>query len=434
MVIGIALYGWDQKQGAVLESVYPRTFQLAESAMNKVYMTHAYSKDFQSDELIELSYEDKFILSYCDKRHVKDAGYEIITLVIHEKEKISSYKLKKQLLDFAREVIHAPKNERNNIFLKKVEEFFEKPSSKKILLLGRASTGKTTIKKIIFEGINPKDLLYNSLEPTRGITPSVYSWLDLNLGLFDSSGQELQFILINDNEQKLAFENSDAIIYIFDYQIWISNSREIIAEIKNIADTIKKNSYSSKFFLFLHKIDLINEETRESEILKLEKSIKEKIDSPIFFTSIYPNLIYSLYNAFYKILSGFSDETIKLKRILDEKIKEIAKIMCFITDQNNSIMVQTMSNDFDTKLINHSHNLIAQINQTFEDMSKPRINHLIISSTDNLNIIMNNLNLMKFGIKNLIGISETLSANKLIWLMGQIRTSLNRYLYFNKTD
>ena len=93
-----------------------------------------------------------------------------------------------------------------------------------------------------------------------------------------------------------------------------------------------------------------------------------------------------------------------------------------------------MSNDFDTKLINHSHNLIAQINQTFEDMSKPRINHLIISSTDNLNIIMNNLNLMKFGIKNLIGISETLSANKLIWLMGQIRTSLNRYLYFNKTD
>jgi Trk K+ transport system NAD-binding subunit len=145
-------------------------------------------------------------------------------------------------------------------------------------------------------------------------------------------------------------------------------------------------------------------------------------------------LIYSLYNAFYEILSSYSEETKILKNILDNRIKEISKIMCFITDQNNSIIVQTMSSDFNTLLINYSHKLIAQLNQTFEDMSVNQIDHLIISSGNNLNIILNNLNLQKFNIKNLIAISETLTANKLIWQMGQIRSELNRYLYFKKID
>jgi len=434
MVIGIVLFSWDIKEGAVLEEKYPKTFNIPKSAINKVYMTHAYSEDFQSDELIEITYEDKLILSYCDKRRVPDVGYEIITLVIHEKEKINSYKLKKQLLDFAREVIQTPKSERNNVFLEKVEKFSEKPSARKILLLGRASTGKTTIKKIIFEGIDPKDLLYNPLEPTRGITPSVYSWLDLNLGLFDSSGQELQFLLKNDDEQKFAFENTDAIIYLFDYPKWLSHSQEIIDEIKYIMDTIEKNSYSSNLILFLHKIDLINEEMRESEILKLEKSIKDKLDLPIYFTSIYPNLIYSLYNSFYEILSNFSEETVKLKQILDRKIEDHTKIMCYITDENNTIIIQTMSIDFNTSFINHSHKLIAHLTQTFEDMTEHQIGHVIISSQNNINIIMKNLNLKRFNIKNLVCISETLSANKLILLIGKIRPLLYRYLYFNTID
>ena len=76
--------------------------------------------------------------------------------------------------------------------------------------------------------------------------------------------------------------------------------------------------------------------------------------------------------------------------------------MCFITDQYDSIIVQTMSNDFNTDLINQSHVLIAQLNQTFEDMTENQIERVIISSTNNLNIIIENLNLKKFDIKNLI--------------------------------
>lgn len=434
MVIGLALFSWDQKIGSVLDAKYPETLELSESLTNKIYMTHSYSQQIEKEELIEINYEDQIILSYCDKSRVATVGYEILVLIVHEKEKINSYNLKRQLLEFANKVFSSPKIERNNVFLDNVGIFFKKPLAKKILLLGRAGTGKTSIKKIIFEGQDPKDLLYNPLEPTRGILPSVYSWLDLNLGLFDSSGQELQYLLNEETEQRFAFDSADAIIYLFDFQIWSAKHQEIIDEIQKILNIIEEKSYKSKLIVFLHKIDLIENDSKEKEINKIKNIVQNQLNLQIYCTSIQPSLIYSLYNAFCEILSGFSEETIVLKNILDNDIKDFSKIMCYITDQNNSIVVQTMSNDFNTNLINHSHKLIAQLNQSFEDMSENQIDHVIISSSNKLNIIMNNLNLKRFNIKDLICLSETLGANKLIWLVGQIRTELNRYLYFNKKN
>ena len=434
MVTGLGLFGWDDRLGSVLEVKYPETLEIPKSLQYKIYLTHSYSQDFNTDELIEINYEDQIIISYCDKRETPSIGYETIILIIHAKEQVNSYILKRQLIDFARNVFQSSKDKRNQIFLEKADTFFKDTSAKKILLLGQAGAGKSTIKKIIFEGYDPKDLLYNPLEPTRGIAPSVYSWLDLNLGLFDSSGQELQSLLKDEKEQMFTFENADTIVYIFDFLAWSGKSQEIINEIQFINDIIKKKFSTSKLILFLHKIDLLNEKSRELEIEKITKTIKEKLNLPIYCTSIYPNLIYSLYNAFYEILSNFSEETTILKEIVDKEIKEFSKLMCFITDQNDSIIIQTMTNDFNSILINKSHKLIAQITHTFEDMSKNEIDHLMLSSSKNFNIIMVNLNLLKFNIKNLICISESNDINALIVLGGNIHIDLNTYLYFNKTD
>jgi hypothetical protein len=435
MVFGIALFSWDQKIGAVLDVKYPEKLVISEDLINKIYMTFSYTGDFDRDELIETSYKDEAILSYCDKTRVSEVGYEIITLILEEKEKVNIFKIKSQLLELGRETFKKEKSERNNYFLENIRIFFEGSSAKKILLLGRAGTGKTSIKKIIFEGLDPKDLLYNPLEPTRGIAPSVYSWLDLKLGLFDSSGQELSYLLNNeaDSEHTLAFENTDFIIYMLDYPGWISQSEEIISEIKKIQEIIEKKSQSAKLLLFFHKIDLLGKEVDSKDLGKIEVNLKKQFDLPIHFTSIHPDLIYSLYNAFYEILSSSSAETTRLREILESEIKFYPKSIFFITNKFNSIVVQAMSTDFNTVIINHSHKLITQLNQTFEDMTKSgNIDHLILSSYDNLNIIMNNTNLSKFSLKYLICISETITVNKLIWLVGQIRTKLKNYYYLNK--
>jgi len=432
MVLGVVLFSWDPKMGAIVDIRYPNALEISEDLINKIYMTFAYSEDFDKQELIETSYNNQTILSYCDKTRVPEVGYEIVSLLLEEREAVNSYQFKKTLIDFAQKLFETNKSKRNSYFEENIESFFKSTSAQKILVLGRAGTGKTTIKKIIFEGEDPKELLVNPLDPTRGLSPSVYSWLDLKVGLFDSSGQELESLLNNKDEYDLAFDNTDIIIYIMDYPSWIANPDELITEIQKINDIIKSNSYPASIILFIHKIDLIGNKNRKTTLKKIKDKLKEKCPFPIFFTSIHPEFIFSLYNAFYEILANYSDETIHLKKILDGFIEEAPKSMFFITNQNNSIISQSTSKDFNFGIINHSHKLIAQITQTFEDMSNNgNIEHLILSGQNELSLILNNLNLGKYELKNLICISESLTANKLIWMIGQIRLKIKNLFYLN---
>ncbi|HEC41027.1 hypothetical protein LCGC14_0659520 [marine sediment metagenome] len=429
MVLGLALLSWDNKIGSIIDFKYPGTLNLTQDLINKIYMSHSLKQsNVKEEELYELHYDDQVILSYCDKTRVIEFGYDMLILIIHEKEQINLYKLISELILIAQSCFKLPKEDRISYISENIGRLFKKTTERKILLLGRAGVGKTTLKEIIFEGHDPRDLLINPLSPTRGIKPSVYSWLDLSLGVFDSSGQELNGILNDNRTQFIAFENTDVIIYIFDFMIWTSKSKEIVSEIQDILDIIRIRSYDTKMILFLHKIDQINPSNRESDINDLKNEIQSKFSLPIYFTSIYPDFIYSIYNAFYEILSSFSEEKLKLKNILDNLIKEYSKIMCFITNQNNSIIIQSMSKDFNTFLINHSHKLIAQLNQSFEDMAESKIEHLNISSSNGLNIVMINLTVSRFNIKNLICISENLSSNKLILLGGKTKTELSKYL------
>ncbi len=431
MPTGIVLFSWDTKLGSQIDVKFPMELHVSEELVNKICMTFAYSDDFSQEELIETSYKELLLLSYCDKTRVPKVGYEIITLFLGAKESIEISSFKTQLTKFAREVFNQPVDKRNEIFLERAVIFYKKESSGKILILGRAGTGKTSIKKIVFEGLDPKDLLYNPLEPTRGISPSVYSWLDLKIGLFDSSGQELSYLLENEDDQEhiLAFDNNDYIIYIFDYTGWLENKDEILREISKIRKIIDVRGYSTQLILFFHKIDLVMEKTFDN----LKKELESAFQNPLYYTSIHPDKIYGLYNAFYEILSEKSQETSNLKRILDSQLIDFSKTMFFLTNLNDSIIVQSMTKDFDTLMINHSHKLITQIIKTFELMAKKeKVNHVIISSLSGLNIILNNINFTLFGLKNLICISESLSANKLIWIVGQIKQKFRDHLHFKK--
>lgn len=435
MIKGLAILSWDRKIGSVLEAKYPETLKISSNLTNKIYMTHAYDEDYKNEELIEVNYKQKTILSYCDKARVSKFGYEILILILEETEKDNLYKLRNEMISFGTSVFSKSKEERRDYFLDNVEKFFKKPSARKVLLLGRPGTGKSSIKKIIFEGMDPKSLLYDPLEPTRGIRPSVYSWLDLKLGLFDTSGQELQDLLNRENvqDQTLAFENSDVVIYLFDFSLWVSKKELVFSDIKKIIDLISSYDKNSHFVLFLHKIDLIEENERNEIIKEIRNQINKRLNITIFFTSIYPNIIYSLYNAFYEILSGFSNDTVDLKLFLDNFLDESKKTMAYLTNENDSIIVQTMNKDFNTNLINHTHKLIAQLNQSFENMvENDDIEHIIISGKKSLNIIMNDLNLAKFNIKNLILVSESLSPNKLIYLVGKIRSKIINYYFYQK--
>ncbi len=300
----------------------------------------------------------------------------------------------------------------------------------KILLIGRANVGKTTIKKVIFEGNDPRELMAHPLEPTRGVTPSVYAWMDLELSIFDTSGQELLSLLEDENERAKAFENADIVIYMFDYQCWLSQSRFILEEIQKIFKILSDNYPTTKLILFFHKIDLINPKVKDN-FKKLKRQIHDllglRVELPIYFTSLTPGLIYMLYDAFLEILYSLSKEVDAIKKILDEEMKNIEKAICIITNQQNSVIVQSMTSEFDTIFIDETYKKLAELVE-FSKTTKliGESFRLVKSSSKILSVTIDNLFNLNPNLKNIFIFSEILSKDKMAAIMQKIVLTLSK--------
>lgn len=305
----------------------------------------------------------------------------------------------------------------------------------KISLIGRAGVGKTSMIKLLFEGYDPKDLMIKPLEPTRGINPKSYHWMDLELGVFDTSGQEFPYLLEDEREQLLVFENADAVIYAFDYPMWTSNAQEIIDEIHMIFNSLKKINEEIRFVLIFHKIDLINQKINRNYQL-MKNGIKNRINLPehvpIYFTSLYPEIVFSTFNTFSDILSSLSMDSKNLKEILNRNINNFPKSICFITKQDNSVLVQSFGKDFNTNnihnlylLIAHYRNLGNKIN-IFDD----RI-HYVDSGAFILSFIIENLEKINPNLSFLFVFSEDHNKEDIIELKNNIKLEIKNIYNFH---
>jgi hydrogenase maturation factor HypE len=122
-----------------------------------------------------------------------------------------------------------------------------------------------------------------------------------------------------------------------------------------------------------------------------------------------------------------SAESKYLKDLLDKKITEFSQTMAFITNKNQSIVAQSISEDFDFNLINHVHKLTAQFNQSFLDMvENDNINYFLMSSYKGLLIIMKHLDLPEFDISKIVCVSQTLSNEKIVDLAFQFGIKIEK--------
>jgi len=300
---------------------------------------------------------------------------------------------------------------------------------KKILLLGRAGVGKSTLKEIIFEGRDPDDLLIQSLPPTRGIETSVYSWLDLELSVFDTSGQELKSLLEDESEQILAFEGVDIVIYVFDYEIWHSDSGEISDEINEINKILRKINKQAQLILILHKIDLIPKTIRNNTKIFLHQ-IQYIVNLPIkyslYFTSIDQDHIYSVHNAFSEIISRFSKINFSIKKSIDNTITNFSESICYITDYNNSIIVQSKSDDFNINLIYESYRIFYYLSRDNKDsIYKDGKQHLLNVDGKILRMLIVPLEAPNLNLKLLVVATESFEEGLLYKLAKKILSNLN---------
>ncbi len=185
--------------------------------------------------------------------------------------------------------------------------------SKKIVFTGPPKVGKTTLRKIFFEGENPSKLLEYSLTPTHG-KESILLKLKENVGIFDLAGQENQRWY--ETEAKSVFFDTQIIIIVLD----TSSSKEEMVNFTKKVLTLKKEITPSSFvYLLIHKIDLISKDQLSYIKDKLKDEFQDEKLLKIAYTSIMKDSFLPTFTLFTEILKqsiGFEkdeDEIYSLK-------------------------------------------------------------------------------------------------------------------------
>lgn len=181
----------------------------------------------------------------------------------------------------------------------------------KIILIGPAGIGKTTIKKMFFESANPLDNLSSILEPTIGVEINEYSQ-ENSILIYDLAGQELNRWLYEESE--LFFQTEIIICMLDSKEIWNKNV-ELIERIINLKQLYCQNA---KIAYFIHKIDLLN----ETQLDELDKNFKDLIKfqtyAVFFQTSITPKYFLDTYKIFISLLQKYFDvkDLVKINEFL----------------------------------------------------------------------------------------------------------------------
>ncbi len=299
----------------------------------------------------------------------------------------------------------------------------------KISMVGAPEVGKTTIKKVIFEGEDPNELIIFPLEATIGIKYSVHEFMDMKISLLDSPGQSLPLLLENKQKQILTFGDSSAIIYIFDYPSWIKNSQDIIDDIKKIYEIKKKQDLDAKIILFLHKIDLLIHKKIGSMLALIKRQVIKQLnlseELPIYFTSLHPNLIFTVYNAISDIFSNYSKDSSNLKKLIEKIINGLSKTSCVVSNQNNNLIIQVSSSDFDTSILYYLYEAIYKSSKSSEEpLSKSKF---INADSKILYMLGENISNYHSNFKDILFFSETLEEKDLNMLVDEIKNQLGQY-------
>ncbi|MFW9820357.1 MAG: hypothetical protein ACFFE5_12170 [Candidatus Thorarchaeota archaeon] len=299
----------------------------------------------------------------------------------------------------------------------------------KISMVGKPEVGKTTIKKVMFDGEDPNELIIFPLEPTIGIKYTVHDFMDLKISIIDSPGQSLPTLLEDDQKQILTFGDTSVIIYVFDYPNWIKNSQDILDDVKKLYEIRKKHGFEAKLILFLHKIDLLITKKIGSMLALIRRQISKQLsfpeELPIYFTSLHPNLIYTIYNAISDTISNFSKETSNLKEIVKEAISGLSKTSCFVSNQDDNLIIQEMTHDFDTSILFYLYEKLYHLSKA-NNFSTTKTS-VISPGAKILNMVIEDINQYHTNFKYIILLSETIGQNSMIKILDELKKKLNQF-------
>eukprot|EP00922_Rhytidocystis_sp_ex-Travisia-forbesii_P036187 GHVS01053688.1.p1 GENE.GHVS01053688.1~~GHVS01053688.1.p1 ORF type:complete len:325 (+),score=22.00 GHVS01053688.1:332-1306(+) len=194
--------------------------------------------------------------------------------------------------------------------------------SKKVLLMGRAGAGKTSMRSIIFANYLARDT--KRLSATNNVEHSHLKFLgNLVLSLWDCGGQDTFMENYFESQRDHIFRNAEVLIYVLEARSSTlsslqlqSRQREVEKDfhyLRNTMYSIKNFSPTAKIFLLVHKMDLVKDEENEGMgIVNLyTQEINQAADGlcvNVFPTSIWDETLFRAWSAIvYSLLPNVAE-------------------------------------------------------------------------------------------------------------------------------
>lgn len=204
------------------------------------------------------------------------------------------------------------------------------PNRKKLLLIGRSGSGKSSMRSIIFSNYTAFDT--HRLGATIDVEHSQLRFLgNVTLNLWDCGGQNSFIENYLTTQRDHIFKMVEVLIYVFDI-----GSKEVPKDMETFRrclDNLQEFSPGAKVFVLLHKMDLVRVDRREQVFNATMKTIhahaSEYHFQPIgFATSIWDE---SLYKAWSAIVGSLMSNMSSLQQELEKfaKVSQTQELVLF---------------------------------------------------------------------------------------------------------
>ncbi|XP_058514542.1 ras-related GTP-binding protein B isoform X1 [Ochotona princeps] len=227
---------------------------------------------------------------------------------------------------------------------------------KKVLLMGKSGSGKTSMRSIIFANYIARDtrrlgatildrlhsLQINSSLSTYSLVDSVgntktfdveHSHVrflgNLVLNLWDCGGQDTFMENYFTSQRDNIFRNVEVLIYVFDVE-----SRELEKDMhyyQSCLEAILQNSPDAKIFCLVHKMDLVQEDQRDLIFKEREEDLRRlsrPLECACFRTSIWDETLYKAWSSIvYQLIPNVQQLEMNLRNFAE--IIEADEVLLF---------------------------------------------------------------------------------------------------------
>ena len=172
-------------------------------------------------------------------------------------------------------------------------------AKKKVLLMGKAHSGKTSMRSIIFANYLARDT--TRLSPTLDVEHHHVRFLgDLVLNLWDCGGQDAFYESYFERDRDTIFRGVELLIYVFDIES--DQPKKDFDHFCGVLEAIEENSPDARVFILVHKMDLVAPEDRDAIFEDRKEMIEDSCRScgvehfQCFGTSIWDETLYKAWS------------------------------------------------------------------------------------------------------------------------------------------